>query len=88
MGMFKGLKHLEFAGGVQTLPFFIPLIPDVLRASPLLEMLFIETCCILPDPRYVCTVTTLPNLQRVRVTWDAVSKVVHLVSVRILWAAT
>ena len=44
-------------------------------------MLSIETCCILPDPRYVCTVATLPNLRRLRVTSDAVSKVLHLIDV-------
>ena len=81
IGMFKGLKHLEFANGAQTLPLFIPLILDVLQASPLLETLFIETCCVLPDPRYVCTVATLPNLRRLRVTSDAVSKVLHLIDV-------
>ena len=76
-----GLKHLEFANGAQTLPLFIPLILDVLQASPLLETLFIETCCILPDPRYVCTVATLLNLRRLRVTSGAVSKVLHLIVV-------
>ena len=84
MGMFKGLKHLEFAGGVQTLPFFIPLIPDVLQASPLLEMLLLyPTRSSIRVYRHYFTQFTA-----VRVTWDAVSKVVHLVSVRILWAAT
>ena len=82
MGMFNGLKHLEFAGGgVQTFPLFIPWILNVLQASPPPETLFIETCCILPDPQYVCTVATLPNLRSLRVTWDAVSKVLHLVEV-------
>ena len=81
MGMFKSPKHLEFANGAQTLLLFIPLILDVLQASPLVEMLFIETCCILPDPRYVCTATTLPNLRRLRVTSDAVSNVLHLIAV-------
>ena len=72
-GMFKGLKHLEFADGAQTLPLFIPLILGVLQASPLLEMLFIRICCILPDLRYVYTVATLPNLRLLRVTSDAFS---------------
>ena len=81
MGMFKGLRRLEFADGAQTLPLFIPLILDVLQASPLLETLFIETCCTLPDPRYVCTVATLPSLRRLRVTSETVSKVLHLTDV-------
>ena len=37
--------------------------------------------CILPDSRYVCTATTLPDLRRLRVTSDAVSKVLHLIAV-------
>ena len=81
MGMFKDLRHLEFINGAQTLPLFIPLILDVLHASPLLNTLLIDTCCILPDPRYVCTVATLPNLRRLRVTSDAVSKLLHLIDV-------
>ncbi|KAF9647724.1 hypothetical protein BDM02DRAFT_3129556 [Thelephora ganbajun] len=80
-GMFKGLRHLEFVNGVQTLPLFIPLVLDVIHASPLLETLSIETCCILPDPRYVCTVAPLPNLQRLRATSDAVSKFLHFIDV-------
>ena len=55
-GMSKGLKHLEFINGAQTLPLFVPL-----------ALVFIETWCILPHPRCACTVTTLPNLRRFRV---------------------
>jgi hypothetical protein len=73
MGMFKGLRHLEFISGVQTLPLFVPLILDVLHVSPLLETLFVETCCVLPGHRYMCTVATLPNLRQLRTTLDVVS---------------
>ena len=79
MGMFKGLRHLEFINGAQTLPLFIPLILDVLQASPSLETLSVENGCILPDPRYVCAVASLPNLRRLRVTSDAVLKILHLI---------
>lgn len=79
MGMFKGLRHLEFITGAQTLPLFIPLVLDALQASPLLETLFIENCCVLPDPRYLCAIAALPNLRRLRVTSDAVSKILHLI---------
>ena len=72
MGVSQGFKHLEFMGGVQTSPLFIPLILDVLQASPLLETLFIETCCTLPDHRYVYNVAILPNLRWLRLTSDAV----------------
>ena len=81
MMMFKGLRHLEFINGVQTLPLFIPLILDVLHSSPLLETLFIESCCNLSDTRYACHVASLPNLRRLRVTSDAVSKFLHLIDV-------
>jgi len=81
MGMFKGLRHLEFINGVQTLPLFVPLILDILQGSPLLETLSIENCCILPDTRYVCTVAPLPHLRRLRVTSDAVSSFIHLIDV-------
>ena len=80
-GMFKGLRHLEFINGAQTLPLFIPLILDVLHASPLLETLSIDNCCILPDPRYVCTVAPLHNLRRLRTTSDVVSNFLHLIDV-------
>ena len=33
-----------------------------------------------PDPRYVCAVASLPNLRRLRVTSDAVPKILHLTS--------
>ena len=81
MGIFQGLKRLEFMDGVQTPPLFIPLILDVLHASPLLETLFIETCCTLPDHRYVCNAATLPDLRRLHVISDAVSKLLHLIDV-------
>jgi hypothetical protein len=81
VGMFNGLRHLEFIDGVQTLPLFIPLVLDVLQASPLLETLSIENHCVLPDPRYVCAVAPLPNLRRLRVASDAVSTILHLIDV-------
>ena len=81
MGMFRDLRHLEFVNGALTLPVFVPLILDVLQASPLLETLSIENSCVLPDARYVCTVAPLPNLRWLRVTEDAVSKVLHLIDV-------
>ena len=80
-GMFQGLTHLEFLDGVQTLPLFIPLVLDVIHASPLLETLSIESRCILSDPRYVCNVAPLPNLRRLRVASDAVSQFLHLIDV-------
>ena len=80
-GMFKGLRHLEFINGAQTLPLFIPLILDVLHASPLLETLSIDNCCIIPDPRYVCTVAPLHHLRRLRATSDVVSNFLHLIDV-------
>ena len=43
MGIFQGLRHLEFTDGAQTLPLFIPLILDVHRTSPPLETLFTKT---------------------------------------------
>ena len=79
MGMFKGLRHLEFTNGVRTLPLFIPLVLEILHESPLLETLTIENCCTLPDPRYSCTVAPLPNLRRLRATSDAVSNFLHLI---------
>jgi hypothetical protein len=75
MGMFKGLRHLEFINGVQTLPLFIPLILDVLHASPLLETLSIENCCVLPDPDTCVPSLLCHNLRRLRATSDAVSKI-------------
>lgn len=81
LGMFKDLRHLEFINGVKTLPLFIPLILDILHESPMLETLSIENCCILPDPRYVCTVAPLLNLRRLRATSDAVSNFLHLIDV-------
>ena len=62
----------------------ISLILDAFQARPLLEAVFIETCCILPNSRYVCTVATLSNLRRLHMTSDAVSKVQrqHLISHR------
>ena len=81
VGMFGGLRNLDFIHGVQTLPLFVPLVLDVLQASPLLETLSIESCCDLPDPRYLCAVAALPNLRRLRVTSDAISKVLHLIDV-------
>jgi len=81
MGMFKGIKHLEFTNGVHTLPLFMPLVLEILHESPLLETLAIENCCTLPDPRYVCTVAPLPNLHRLRATSDAVSNFLHLIDI-------
>ena len=81
VGMFKGLRHLEFINGVQTLPLFIPLILDTLQASPLLETLSIENCCILPDSQYAYNVAPLPHLRRLRATSDAVSKILHLIDI-------
>ena len=81
VGTFKGLRHLEFINGVQTLPLFIPLILDILYESPLLETLSIENCCTLSDHRYVCTVAPMHNLRRLRVTSDAVSKFLHFIDV-------
>lgn len=81
MGMFKGLRHLEFINGVQTLPLFIPLVLDILHESPLLETLSIENCCTLADPRYVCTVAPMHNLRRLRATSDAVSSFLHLIDI-------
>ena len=81
IGMFKGLRHLEFINGVQTLPLFIPLVLDILHESPLLETLLIENCCALSDPRYLCTVATMHNLRRLRVTSDAVSNFLHLIDI-------
>ena len=81
MGIFQGLKHLEFMDGAQTLPLFIPLILDVFHVGPLLRTLFIETCCNPPDYRYVCSVAALPNIRRLRVTSDAVSKLFHFIDV-------
>ena len=78
-GMFQGLRHLEFINGAQTLPLFVPLVLDVLLTSPLLETLFIENCCVLPDARYLCNIAPLPNLRWLRVTSDAVSKILHLI---------
>ena len=80
-GAFRGLRHLEFINGVQTLPLFIPLILDILHESPSLETLSIENCCVLPDPRYVCAVAPLRNLRRLRATSDAVSKFLHFIDV-------
>ena len=79
MGVFKGLGHLEFINGAQTMPSFIPLILGVLQTSPLLKRLFIGTCCLLSHPRYVCAIVTLPNLRRLRVTSDAISKIFRLI---------
>ena len=81
VGMFRGLRHLEFIRGVQTLPSFVPLVLDTLQASPLLETLSIENYCILPDSRYTCAVAALPNLRRLRVTSDAISKILHFIDV-------
>jgi len=81
MGMFKGLRHLEFTNGVHTLPLFIPLVLDILHESPLLETLTIENCCTLPDPRYACTVAPLSNLRRLRAISDAVSNFLHLIDI-------
>ena len=80
-GMFKGLRHLEFINGVETLPLFIPLILDVLHASPLLESLSIESCCNFADDRYASNVASLHSLRRLRVTSDAVSKFLHLIDI-------
>ena len=77
--MLKGIRHLGFVNGAQKLPLFIPLVLDVLHASQFLETLFIDTCCILLDTRYPCTVAILANLRRLRVTSDAVSEILHLI---------
>ena len=78
--MFKGLRHPGFMDGAQKLPLFIPLVLDVLQASPFLKTLFIDTCCILPNPRHLCTVTTLPNLWRLHVTSNPVPDILRLMS--------
>ena len=77
--MLKGIRHLGFVDGAQQLPLFIPSVLDVLQASPFLETLFVDTCCIRSDSRYLCTVAILPNLRRLRVTSDAVSEILHLI---------
>ena len=73
--MLKDFRHLGFMDGTQTLLLFIPLVLDVLRASPFPETLFIDTFCILPDPRYLCTIATLPNLHQLHLTSDAVLEI-------------
>lgn len=78
-GMFKDLKHLEFSNGVPTLPLFVPLAIDVLQGSPSLETLTIEGYCILSDQQHPCEVAPLPNLRRLRVTSDAIPKVLPLI---------
>lgn len=80
-GMFKGLRHLEFISEVKTLPLSIPLILDVLHASPLLETLSIEGFCNVSSGRHVCPVAPLPNLQRLHVSSEAVLKFLHLIDV-------
>ena len=66
---------------VRTLPLFIPLILDSLQASPSLETLSIENCCILPNSQYACNVAPLPHLRWLRATSDAVSKILHLIDI-------
>lgn len=80
-GMFQGLRHLEFINGIQTLTLFIPLVLDVLHASPLLETLSIESHCVLSDSRHVCDVAPLHSLRQLRLASDAASKFLPLVDV-------
>ena len=80
MGIVRGSQHLKFVDGAHTLPLLIPLILDVLQASPFLET-FADTCSIPSDPRHVCTVATLPNLRHLRVTSDVVPELLHLIDV-------